>query len=75
MRSTRLALLAVVAGAGLLGWSTAGVNTVSGNLAAAETATPATTPADPGHVDLDFDRSARDGFDHGHGGHHGRPGV
>jgi hypothetical protein len=62
-------MLAVVAGAGLLGWSTAGVHAVSGNLAAAETAAPASTPApvDVPRVDLNFDHDRR--------GHHGRPGV
>jgi hypothetical protein len=53
MRSTRLALLAVMAGAALLGFSTVGVTSVAGKLSAADSASPS------GVQD-------RDGFDHHH---------
>jgi hypothetical protein len=76
MRATRLAIAAVALGAGLLGWSTAGVTAVSTTLSA-ETSAPAPAVR---QVDLDVDRGARGargaGVEDGHGhGPHGRPGV
>ena len=54
MRSTRLALASVMAGAALLGFSTAGVTSVAGTLSAADSAAPAP------------DQDRGDGFDHHH---------
>jgi hypothetical protein len=48
MRSTRLAVLAVAVGSALLGWSTAGVNAVAGDVSRA-TAAPDTTVDCPHH--------------------------
>jgi hypothetical protein len=72
MRSSRLAAVAVAAGAALLGWSTAGVTALGGKLSAASSTTqqqhqqPLWRPDD--RVDLDL-RS------HGHGHRDRRPGV
>jgi hypothetical protein len=66
MRSTRLATVAVTAGAALLGWSAVGVSAIGGQLSAAAPA-PAPAPAQPQqqqqlppdrhqHDDVDFER-------------------
>jgi hypothetical protein len=49
MRSTRLAVLAAVAGSVLLGWSTAGVSAVAGDLSSP----PSLTIQDHHHPDHD----------------------
>jgi hypothetical protein len=64
MRSSRLAMLAVTVGSGLLGFSTVGVTAVSGTLSNA--ATPTTQPRqddrdDDPRVDLDLTRPHRGG--------------
>jgi hypothetical protein len=70
MRSSRLAMLAVTVGSGLLGWSTVGVTAVSGTLSNATT--PTTQPRqqddrdDGPRFDLDLTRPHRGG-----GGHRG----
>lgn len=49
MRSTRLAVLAVAVGSALLGWSTAGVSAVAGDLT--KTSSPTEVrPADHDHA-------------------------
>jgi hypothetical protein len=64
MLSNRLAVLAVVAGASLLGVSSAGVTAIAGDVPT--TATPLVAPHERDHDD-----------DHGHGphGHHGERGL
>jgi hypothetical protein len=73
MRSTRLAVLAVAAGTGLLAWSTAGVTGISATLPAASS--PATVRVGEGAVravDVVRDHEHGHGFDHdGDGPHHG----
>jgi hypothetical protein len=66
MRSSRLALLAVAAGSGLLGWSTVGVTAVDVNLSRATTSTPAPTErhehdSGRGFDDVDLPRGPRGG--------------
>jgi hypothetical protein len=64
MRSSRLAVLAVTVGSGLLGWSTVGVTSIAGHLSQSPTSTP--TPAerhehDRGFDDVDLPRGHRGG--------------
>jgi hypothetical protein len=64
MRSSRLAILAVTAGSGLLGFSTVGVTAIAGRLPSA--APPATEQQrhdrdDDPRFDLDLTRPHRDG--------------
>jgi hypothetical protein len=61
MRSTRLALISVAVGAALLGWATAGVSAVAGDLAKATDR--------PAEIELHHDR------DHPHRGGGRRGGV
>jgi hypothetical protein len=67
MRSSRLALVAVTVGTGLLGWSTVGVTAVAGNLAQV---------SDTSTVELRQDHREPDGgHGHAHGRHGDREGV
>jgi len=72
MRSTRLAVLAVAAGTGLLAWSTAGVSGISASLPAASSA--AGVRADRGaEPSVGFVHEPGHGDHDGGGPHHGRP--
>jgi hypothetical protein len=64
MPSSRLAILAVTVGSGLLGWSTVGVTAIAGNVS--QTSGPAVEIHQHDHVS--------DGG-HGHGHHGDRDGV
>jgi hypothetical protein len=61
MRSTRLAILSVAVGSALLGWATAGVSAVAGDLTQEQGRTAVPAVERPHH---DHDRSHRGG----HGG-------
>jgi hypothetical protein len=66
MRSSRLAILAVTVGSGLLGWSTVGVTSIAGNLSQATTSTPAPVERHEhdrgrGFDDVDLPRGHRGG--------------
>jgi hypothetical protein len=64
MRSSRLAVLAVTVGSGLLGWSTVGVTAIAGNL----------SPAAGGTVDIPrHDHEPDGGRGHGHHGNGTHP--
>jgi hypothetical protein len=65
MRSSRLAVLAVTVGSGLLGWSTVGVTAIAGSLSHASGTTTIETPR--------HDHGPDGG--HGHGHHGDRDGV
>ncbi|HEV7750870.1 MAG TPA: hypothetical protein VGO71_04975 [Baekduia sp.] len=59
MRSSRLAVLAVTVGSGLLGWSTVGVTAIAGNV----------SRASGGTVDVPrHDHEPDGGHEHGHHG-------
>jgi hypothetical protein len=75
MRSSRLAVLAVAAGAALLGWSTVGVAAIGGQLSAAAPAVQQQQLQQPAwhrHDDVDLD-ARPDGRGHDH--HDVDPGV
>jgi hypothetical protein len=66
MRSSRLAVLAVTIGSGLLGWSTVGVTAIAGNLSQATTSTSTPTERHEhdrgrGFDDVDLPRGHRGG--------------